>query len=55
MLICVGDYEAHEETAEILSDREALVALEEGLEEVERGDTVTVDELRRELAERRHR
>lgn len=39
-----------EETAEILSDPDAIAALEEGLGEIERGETVTLAELRKELA-----
>jgi hypothetical protein len=42
-----------EETAEILSDADALSALEVGLAEIKRGDTITLAELRNELAERR--
>lgn len=49
VLVPVDEYEALEETAEILSDRETLAAIEEGLREVERGETVTLDELRQEL------
>jgi len=49
----VDEYEALEETAEILSDPQAMAALEEGLAEIERGETVTLAELRQELAERR--
>jgi antitoxin YefM len=52
-LIPVDEYEALEETAEVLSDPEALSALEAGLAEIERGETVTLAELREELAERR--
>jgi len=52
-LIPVDEYEALEETAEILSDSGALSALEAGLAEIERGETVTLAELRSELAERR--
>lgn len=52
-LIPVDEYEALEETAEILSDPDALSALQEGLAEIERGETVTLAELRRELAEMR--
>lgn len=55
VLIPVDEYEALEETAEILSDTEALAAVQEGLMEVERGDSVPLDELRRELAQRRRR
>jgi antitoxin YefM len=52
-LVPIDEYEALEETAEILSDRDALAALEEGLGELERGETVSLEDLRRELAERR--
>lgn len=54
VLIPVDEYEALEETAEILSDRDELAALEDGLAELSRHETVTLEELRRELAERRH-
>ena len=52
-LVPIDEYEALEETAEILSDPEAVAALETGLAELERDETVTLEELRRELAERR--
>jgi len=52
-LVPVDEYEALEETAEVLSDPDALEALEAGLGELARGDTVTLEELRTELAERR--
>jgi antitoxin YefM len=52
-LVPIDEYEALEETAEILSDPDALSALEAGLGEIERGETITLAELRRELAERR--
>lgn len=52
-LVPVDEYEALEETAEILSDPDAIAALEAGLAEIERGETLTLSELRRELAERR--
>lgn len=52
-LIPVDEYEGLEETAEILSDPEALAALEVGLAELSREDTVSLEDLRRELAERR--
>jgi antitoxin YefM len=54
-LVPVDEYEALEETAEILSDPDALAALEAGLAELERHEAVTLEELRRELAERRSR
>ena len=49
----VGEYDPLEETAEILSDPEALAALDTGLAELSREETVTLDDLRRELAGRR--
>jgi prevent-host-death family protein len=52
-LVPIDEYEALEETAEVLSDPEALSALEAGLAEIERGETVTLSELRGELAGRR--
>lgn len=52
-LVPIDEYEALEETAEVLSDPDALSALEAGLAEIERGETVTLAELRSELAERR--
>jgi antitoxin YefM len=52
-LVPIDEYEALEETAEILSDRDALGALDTGLAELERGETVSLEDLRRELAERR--
>ncbi len=52
-LVPVDEYEALEETAEILSDPDAMAALELGLAELSRGDVVTLDELRKELDELR--
>jgi antitoxin YefM len=52
-LVPIDEYEALEETAEILSERDSLAALEEGVGELERGETVSLEDLRRELAERR--
>jgi prevent-host-death family protein len=52
-LVPIDEYEALEETAEVLSDPDALAALETGLAEIERGETVTLSALRSELAERR--
>lgn len=54
-LVPVDEYEALEETAEILSDPRALKAIEAGLEELARDEIVTLEELRHELAERRAR
>lgn len=52
-LVPIDEYEALEETAEILSDPDALAALEAGLAELSRDETLGLDDLRRELAERR--
>jgi PHD/YefM family antitoxin component YafN of YafNO toxin-antitoxin module len=52
-LMTIDEYEALAETAEVLSDPDALSALEDGLAEITRDETVTLAELRRELAERR--
>lgn len=49
----VEEYEALDETAEIVSDPAALQAIEAGLDEIVRDEVVTLDELRRELADRR--
>jgi hypothetical protein len=52
-LFSIHDHEALKETEEILSDPGALSALEVGLTEIERGRTITLDELRSELDQRR--
>ena len=52
-LVPIDEYEALEETAEILSDSETLAAIEAGLAEIARGDTVTLADLRADLAQRR--
>jgi prevent-host-death family protein len=52
-LVPVDEYEALEETAEILSDPDAMAALEQGLSELTKEDVVTLDELRHELDELR--
>lgn len=52
-LVPFDEYEALEETAEILSDPDAIAALELGLAEIARGETVALEDLRRELAARR--
>ncbi len=53
VLIPVDEYEALEETAEILSDPAAVAAIEAGLADLERGETVTLADLRSQLAARR--
>lgn len=52
-LIPIDEYEALEETAEILSDSATLAAIDAGLAELTRDETVTLTALRAELAERR--
>lgn len=53
VLVPIDEYESLEETADLLSDPDALAALEAGLAELTRDETVTLEDLRRELAERR--
>jgi prevent-host-death family protein len=52
-LVPIDEYEALEETAEILSDPDALHALRDGLGQLAREETVELDDLRRECAKRR--
>jgi prevent-host-death family protein len=52
-LVPIDEYEALEETAEILSDPDALAAIEAGLAELSRDETVALEDLRIELATRR--
>ncbi len=47
------EHEDVEETAEILSDPDSLAAIEAGLLELSRDETVELADLRRHLAERR--
>ena len=49
-LVPIDEYEALEETAEILSDPELLGVLDKGLSELAREETVDLEDLRRELA-----
>lgn len=55
VLIPVDEFEGPEETAEILSDERAVDAVAAGLAEIARGDTVTLEDLRTEVEERRPR
>jgi len=52
-LVPIDEYEALEETADVLSDPAALAALEQGLAELDRGELTALEDLRRELAARR--
>jgi antitoxin YefM len=53
VLVPIDEYDALEETAEILSDNETLRAINEGLRQIDHGQTVTLAELRRDIATRR--
>lgn len=53
VLVPIDEYEALEETAEILSDAGTLAAIDASLAELARADGVRLDDLRRDLAERR--
>ncbi len=53
MLVPIDEYEALEETAELLSDSATLAAIESGLAELARDEAVTLVDLRSELAKRR--
>jgi prevent-host-death family protein len=52
-LVPIDEYEALEETAEILSDSGTLAAIEAGLAELARGDSVTLEDVRHETAKLR--
>lgn len=52
VVIPVDEYEALEETAEILSDDDTLAAIRRGLDEVAAGDLVPLDQVRDEMAAR---
>ncbi|MFZ0091133.1 MAG: type II toxin-antitoxin system Phd/YefM family antitoxin [Solirubrobacteraceae bacterium] len=53
VLVPFNEYEALEETADILSDLPTMTAIEAGLAELAREDEVPLEDLSRELAERR--
>ncbi len=52
-LVPIDEYQALEETAEILSDASTVEALQAGLDEIARGETVELSDLHGELAEKR--
>ncbi len=52
-LVPIDEYQALEETAEILSDTAIVDSLQAGLDELARGETIELDDLRRDLAEKR--
>lgn len=49
-LVPVDEYEALEESAEILSDPDAIAAIETGLAELHRGEVIDLEDLRKDLA-----
>lgn len=53
VLVPVDEYAALEESAEILSDTGTMDAIAAGLDDLARGETVSLDALRAELAIRR--
>lgn len=52
VLVPVREYEALEETAEILSNDDTLAAIRRGLDDLAAGDEVSLDEIRREMTDR---
>lgn len=55
VVVPVEEYDALEETAEILSDSQTMAAIEKGRREIEAGKSVTLEELRTDLRKRRNR
>jgi antitoxin YefM len=53
VLVPIDEYDALEETAEILSDADTIAAVDAGVAELQRDETVTLEALRGELAARR--
>ena len=52
VVIPINEYEALEETAEILSDDDTLAAIRRGLDDLAAGDEVALDEVRQEMGNR---
>lgn len=52
VVIPINEYEALEETAEILSDDDTLAAIRRGLDDLATGDEVPLDQVRQEMAAR---
>ena len=52
-LIPVDEYDALEETAELLSDPATIAAIDAGLKELASGEVVSFDDVKAELAHRR--
>lgn len=53
VVIPLNEYEALEETAEILSDDDTLAAIRRGLDDLAAGDQVPLDQVRQEMAARK--
>lgn len=52
VLVPVDEYEALEETADILSDEDTLTAIRRGLDDLAAGDVVSLEQVRNEHAAR---
>lgn len=52
VVIPINEYEALEETAEILSDDDTLEAIRHGLDDLAAGDEMPLDQVRQEMASR---
>lgn len=52
VVVPVDEYEALEETAEILSDQDTLAAIRRGLDDLADGDVVALEQVRLEVAAR---
>lgn len=55
VMIPVNEYDALEETAEILSDTKTLTAIDKGRRELNAGKSVSLEELRSDVQKRRSR
>jgi prevent-host-death family protein len=54
-VVPIDEYDALEETAEILSDHKMMASIDKGRRELAAGRSVSLDELRAEVAKRRRR
>ncbi len=52
VLVPIDEYEALEETAEILSDEDTLAALRRGLDDLAAGDVIPLEQVRQEHGDR---
>lgn len=52
VMIPIDEYEALEETAEILSDEDTLAAIRRGLDDLAADEAIPLDQVREELATR---